>query len=436
MLNSLRSHLWSRVLVGVVALLGRVVAATSADPAVQEFHVRGGLPNVQARLAADQEVRVAFLGGSITAADGWRVFTLDGLRARFPRARFTEIYAAVSGTGSEYGAPRLQRDVLRHRPDLLLVEFAVNDGRGSPEVEAQMEGIVRQTWAADPHTDVCFVYTASAATIEPLRHGRLQSAVESMERVASHYAIPSVNFGVEIARRLAANTLVMFAPAAVAADAAGCDPQGRLIFTRDQTHPLEPGHRIYAARLGAALATFFAAGARGPHALPAPQSAEAWQLGRLVTLQEFTRPNDWDELAPESPQMKAGQGSRGLVPLTWFARRAGATLEFSFRGTVLGIIGLKGPDNGQFQVTVDDEPPKTATLFDSFSTPGRYLLKPWFYSKHLRDDVHHVRLTLLETRIDKAAVMARAGKPITDPAPYAANGLYLSGFLIVGEVVR
>ena len=33
---------------------------------------RGGMPNVLAKLAAGKEVRIAYLGGSITAQNGWR----------------------------------------------------------------------------------------------------------------------------------------------------------------------------------------------------------------------------------------------------------------------------------------------------------------------------------------------------------------------------
>ncbi|MBM3852148.1 MAG: hypothetical protein FJ399_03225 [Verrucomicrobia bacterium] len=85
------------------------VAATARAAEPLEFQVRGGLPHVAAKIALGQEVRVAFLGGSITAAAGWRVFTLDHLRRTYPQAKFTEIFAAVSGTGSNYGAMRLQR---------------------------------------------------------------------------------------------------------------------------------------------------------------------------------------------------------------------------------------------------------------------------------------------------------------------------------------
>jgi lysophospholipase L1-like esterase len=399
-----------------------------------EFHVRGGLPHAAAKARAGGEVRVAFLGGSITAADGWRVFVLQHLRREFPQTKFTEIFAAVSGTGSNYGAPRLQRDVLRHQPDLLFVEFAVNDGSGSPRIEAQIEGIVRQTRAASPRTDVCFVYTVSTYLLKDLQATGLQSTARSMENIAAHYGIPSFNFGIEVARRVQAGTLVMSAPASVTADARGLDPQGRLIFTRDNTHPTDAGHRLYTERLALALPAFLRAGPPAPHVMPAPLRPDHWQRARLVTVAETTPDGQWQELPPLAPQMTAQKGE-GLVPPIWAGFEPGATVEFRFKGTVVGLIGLKGPDNGEFRVTVDDLPPETGTLFDSFSTPGRYYLKPWYFSKTLPDTEHRVRLELLPTKIDKAAILKKAGVTIADPKPYAAHGLYLGGFLIVGEPI-
>ena len=422
-----------RLLPALFALLVLSRGAFAVELA-PEFHGRGGLPNVAAKIAAGAEVRVAFLGGSITAAEGWRGLTLEHLRREHPRAKFTEIFAAVSGTGSDYGAARLQRDVLRHQPDLLFVEFAVNDGGGSPRVEAQMEGIVRQTWAASPRTDLCFVYTVSQHLLPDLLAGRDQSTARAMEHVATHYGIPSFNFGTEVARRVNAGTLVFSAPKEVAADAQGNDPRGRLIFTRDNTHPTDAGHRLYTGRLTPALAEFFRTGAPGAHVLPPPLRADHWQRARLVTVAEVAHDGQWQELPPGAPQVTAQKGD-GLVPPTWVAFEPGATVDFRFKGTGVGLIGLKGPDNGEFRVTVDDLPPETGTLFDSYSTPGRYYLKPWFYAKPLPDTEHRVRLELLPTRIDKAAIMKNAGTPIADPKPFAAHGLYLGGFLLVGEPV-
>ena len=416
----------------ILSVFLSLVLARGAE--LTEFHVRGGLPNVAAKIARGDEVRVAFLGGSITAAAGWRPMTLTTLQRAHPKTKFTEINAAVSGTGSDYGAARLQRDVLRHRPDLLFVEFAVNDGSGSPQVEARIEGIVRQTWATNPLTDICFVYTVSSGMLPDLLAGNYQSTARSMENVAAHYAISSFNFGAEIARRITADTLVMVAPESVQADPEGRDAQRRLIFTRDKTHPTEAGHRVYAARLALALPLFLNVGSAGPHALLAPLSNRNWQRARIVNVAETDCDGQWQSVPPDDIHVTT-QSGQNLVPPTWVAMEPGAKIEFRFKGTALGIVGLKGPENGQFRVTIDDLPPETGTLFDSYSTPGRFVLARWFFSQPLADTEHHVRLELLATKIDKASIMAKAGKSITDANPYAAHGLYLSGFLVVGEPV-
>lgn len=418
------------VLIGV--LHPGVTQLNAAD--ATEFHVRGGLPNVAAKMAQSAEVRVAFLGGSITAAPGWRVYTLENLRRFYPRVQFVEIFAAVSGTGSNYGAMRLERDVLRHQPDLVFVEFAVNDGGQSPAaIEAQMEGIVRRTWAQFPRADVCFVYTVSEGMVNELLAGRYPPSARAMEQVAEHYAIPSFSFGVEIVKRQRADTLVFSAPATIASDAAGNDPRGRLIFTRDRTHPLDAGHRVYAARLALALPKFLVAGVVGDHVLPVARRTDAWDRARIVTADGLAKDGRWSEVPADDPHRRA-QSAQNLVPPLVAAFEPGATISFRFKGTVLGLIGLKGPENGQFRVTVDDLPPQTGTLFDSFSQPGRYFLKPWFFSGPLADTEHRVRLELLPTKIDKAAIMKKAGTPIQDPKPFEAHGLYFGGFLINGEV--
>ena len=125
--------------------LAALLVAHAADAAVTECLPRSGLPNVFLRLERGETVRIAYLGGSITAQEGWRPQSLQWFRQQFPAATVREINAAIGGTGSELGVFRLRHDVLDARPDLLFVEFAVNDG-GTPaaHIHRCMEGIVRQ----------------------------------------------------------------------------------------------------------------------------------------------------------------------------------------------------------------------------------------------------------------------------------------------------
>ncbi|RYG77855.1 SGNH/GDSL hydrolase family protein, partial [bacterium] len=194
------------------------------EPAVRaaiECAPRGGLPNVVARAKAGGPIRVAYLGGSITAAAGWRVWSRQHVQSQFPGVQVAEIRAAIPGTGAEFGAARLQRDVLDQKPDLIFVEFAVN-GAGERRERAfeSMEGIVRQARAANPDVDLCFVYTLHVPTLGDYQAGRVPWLVERMEQVADHYGIPSIHFGVDVAARVAAGTLVF-------KDAAGTDGDGK-----------------------------------------------------------------------------------------------------------------------------------------------------------------------------------------------------------------
>ena len=171
----------------LASLLAITLAAAAQDfplaPA-QECRPRAGLPNFFAKAnTAGAEVKVGYLGGSITAQPGWRPKTLAHFQKTFPAAKFSEINAAIGGTGSDLGVFRLQQDVLDAKPDLLFVEFAVNDGLASPEqIFRCMEGIVRQTWRTLPQCDIAFVYTLTEQLAPPMLEGKFPRAAARWRR--------------------------------------------------------------------------------------------------------------------------------------------------------------------------------------------------------------------------------------------------------------
>lgn len=80
------------------------------------------------RRSLSTTMKVAFLGGSVTCKfDCWRPQTMDFLRRLYPYITWEEINAAVGATGSDFGVFRIKREVLGHKPDLIFVEFALND---------------------------------------------------------------------------------------------------------------------------------------------------------------------------------------------------------------------------------------------------------------------------------------------------------------------
>ncbi|WP_415910501.1 SGNH/GDSL hydrolase family protein [Oleiharenicola sp. Vm1] len=124
-------------LVRLSALVLSLLLGTATTHALDASHPRGGCPHVAATAAATGELRVVFLGGSITAAEGWRTLTTERLRQLFPDAKIVATDAGLPGTGSDLGACRVERDVLRHRPDLVFVEFAVNDASTPPTASSR-----------------------------------------------------------------------------------------------------------------------------------------------------------------------------------------------------------------------------------------------------------------------------------------------------------
>ncbi|HWL15240.1 MAG TPA: SGNH/GDSL hydrolase family protein [Opitutus sp.] len=405
-------------------LLAAALAAPAlAQPSATAFHRRGGLPHVaDIATRGDGELRVAYLGGSITAAaNGWRSLTTAHLAAAYPKLHVVEIAAGLPGTGSDLGVCRLERDVLRHRPDLLFVEFAVNDASTPPDrIERTMEGIVRQTRRANPQTDIFFVYTVSTPGLPDLEAGRFPVAATAMERVAGHYAIPSLHFGVEIARRVSAGTLLFKAPDA---------PDDPRTFSLDGVHPTAAGHRIYFAAIEQVWPTLVTAPASKPTTLPAPLHADNWSHAALREIGTVNRTGEWSLVSPDDPNLRGA--TKALLPPTWRTAEAGAALTVEFSGRTFGLLGIAAPDSGQFRVTIEGEEPVTDTFFDHYVTPSFCRPRPWFYPRPLADGPHRARIDLLAEPVDKAAIKAKAGKTLAEPDRYAANRLTLSGVLLV-----
>lgn len=89
---------------------------------------RSGLANFFTKMNAGDSVKIAYFGGSITeAGNGWRDQSFNWLKSKYPAVALSQVNAGIGGTGSDLGVFRLQKDVLSKNPDLVFVEFAVND---------------------------------------------------------------------------------------------------------------------------------------------------------------------------------------------------------------------------------------------------------------------------------------------------------------------
>lgn len=431
----------------VAAFIGSSQAQTEppAEPlrAAVECTPRAGLANVFAKLKSGKPVKIAYLGGSITAQGGWRVQSLKWLKEKFPTAQIEEINAAIGGTGSDLGAFRLEKDVLRFKPDLLFVEFAVNDANTpSEKIRKAMEGIVRQTWRADPDCDICFVYTLVAASFPGLQEGKLTRSASVMEEVADHYQIPTIHFGLQVAALAKQGKLVGSSPdprvEQVAGDelneAAGLpkNQQDQIVFSKDGVHPyLDTGHVLYTQALIRALTQMESLGTAGQHTLGTPLEPGNWENARLVDLSEAVEISRGPSTDPVSPAEVERFANRlpGIVKL-----RTGDTLTFRFSGTDAHLYALRGPDSGSLEVSIDGVTRKIVN-FDKYS--GSQRLVSISLAEKLPNATHEIKVTPLADPVAKGDILA--GKGLEEwkahPEKFTGSTLYAGALLLLGDLL-
>jgi lysophospholipase L1-like esterase len=231
-----------------VILLGALAFAVCGAAFGQAFtplDLRDGLPNVAKKLRAGDAVSVVFLGGSITKGGGDHGFTEAipaWLRREFPESEISHFNAGINGTDSDFGAARADRDVIARKPDLVFVEFAVNDGQH--DRTSSMERIVRKIWTDNPATDIVFLYTLTEEEVPVYEKGELPPAAGRHEKVASHYGIPSVVLAASVIGHLQAGG------------------EWKEIM-RDGCHPTDKGYALYEEQIKGTLTSAFQTGQAG-----------------------------------------------------------------------------------------------------------------------------------------------------------------------------
>jgi lysophospholipase L1-like esterase len=406
-----------------------------------ECRPRGGLANFFRKLETEKEVGVAYLGGSITAHPGWRVKTTAWFRQEFPQTSIREINAAIGGTGSDLAMHRLRQDVLDHTPDMLFVEFAVNDSDAPPrQIHKTMENIVRQTWRHDPEIDICFVYTLSKGMLADLQGGRFPRAASAMEMVADRYGIPSIHMGLAVARLEQSGQIIFEAPE----PESGAEMEalnGRLIFSSDGVHPYaDTGHRLYCEAIRRSMKQMRRIGNPAPHSLPGPIFPHSWERARMIPISRARLSAGWrrvalsnDLFAEEYAEKPTPGRFADFLPELFVADWPGESISFSFRGAGVELYDLVGPDSCQVTIQLDDYPPRVLPRFDAYATWHR--LARLTIARRLPDARHHVRIEIHPHQPDKAQILRAGSQGMDDPQRFDGAVWYVGALLLLGELV-
>ncbi len=386
---------------------------------------RSGLPNFFAKLEAIDSVTVAFLGGSITAAgSGWRDQTMAWLQQHFTGTKIDQVNAGIGGTGSDLGVFRLKKDVLVHHPDLIFVEFAVNDNGRAPEtVHRTMEGIVRQIWKADPQTDICFVYTMMADMAPALVEGKLTKTMQAMEAIADHYGIPSVFLGEEVIRLYSQKELLF--------RGIPDEHPGKTVFSKDGVHPYaETGHRLYAEVLKKALTAMQAVGNLGADRLRDAFDASNWEDAKMIAANDLIKERKWEMVTTKDSVLKTYlvEGFPGLLRGR-AADRPAITLKFV--GRLVGLYDIVGPGTGQIDIYIDGQLAEQKKRFDKHCT---YYRPQYFYKLDMSTGQHTVTFRISDERFDKMDILKQGNHEIADWDGYRSYDCYIGYVLCLGEI--
>lgn len=183
-----------------------------------------------------EEVTIAFIGGSITQGAGavpintksYAYQTVEKFKETFGQ-NVKLIKAGVGGTPSELGMVRYDRDVLREgkvQPDLVVIEFAVNDA-GDETGGVCYESLIRKVLLEDNKTAVALIFAVFADD------WNLQ---DRLSPIGFHYNVPMTSTKDSVVEQFYKKS-----------------GEGRVLsksqFFYDSYHPTNMGHTIMADNL-------------------------------------------------------------------------------------------------------------------------------------------------------------------------------------------
>ena len=144
---------------------------------------------------SENEYTAAFIGGSLTEGGGtWISAVKKILQEKFPEKEVVTINAGKGGTGSNYGAARFMEDVGNYEPDIVFVEFSVNDyGTDEKGHKVYMESIVRQSKKLAKEPVIIFLHAPRPVEKNSDEYNKWFEGVHWKDEVARHYGIKTIN---------------------------------------------------------------------------------------------------------------------------------------------------------------------------------------------------------------------------------------------------
>ncbi len=286
-----------------------------------------------------EKVTIGFLGGSITMgcgaepmeSNGYAAQTIAWFREKYGSENITYVNAGIGATDSYLGVHRVEKDLLCYEPDLVIVEFSVNDERECNE--ESYDSLIRKIYLSKSAPAVVLLFLTQ-------RNGCDYQEVH--ERIGKHYDLPMISYRNAVLEYITSGRL----------------PWTMIAKEEDGTHPGNMGHFLIASL----LVRYFEEISKkkkmiGDTVFKGPYTTDRYKNARLYDNTNLlpTAAHDFEPIL-----LKEAQFSNG-----WRTTKGG-DIAFYLNGKNIGIIyyGTQDELSGMFDIYVDEE--KVTTLNGDF----------------------------------------------------------------------
>lgn len=349
------------------------------------------LKNLMKRAANGESLVIGFLGGSITQGSlsstpktCYAYLVYEWWKKSFPNAAFSFVNGGIGGTTSHYGGARAWKDVLCYRPDIVTVDFSVNDD-ANEFFEETYEGTLRRLLAAPS--------SPAVVVLNNVFYDTGKNAQDYHNRIADHYGIPHVSIKDTVYPDVESGKIV------------------RADITPDNLHPNDKGHRLVAEEICKLLdsikaeveeETIAGENIEGKSTkteesilLPAPLTENAYEHSRLIQIQDNEAILDGFLVDPIEKK-----GMLDIFKNGWTAAHTNDKISFEIECSCLAV---------QYRKSVQQPVPKAKAVIDGDEAHAVILdgnftedwgdclyLEPLLH--HAEKKVHRIEITITDAK--------------------------------------
>lgn len=291
------------------------------------------LKNCMKRASEGEEITIGFFGGSITQGSlasteescyAYRVY--QWWKDTFKEAEIHYVNAGIGGTSSHFGTARVKRDLLIYQPDVVFVDFSVND-EAEEFFQETYEGLLRQLlcWHSEP----------AILLLNNVFYGDGHNAQEYHNAVGDYYGIPHISIKDTLYEQIKKGVYT------------------REEITPDGLHPNDKGHELVAKELIKFLESIKKQGMKEQskvEVLKNPLTQNGYEHAYRLTIQ-----NSIPALEGFHVDTEEKKGHLDFFKNGWIGKKEGDSITFMVEGSCIAI---------QYRKTIKKPAPIAKVILD------------------------------------------------------------------------